>query len=209
MIVFTKEMFGCNAQNNFKGTLNSPRDFNILTNGVQIGFDTLREDTRIFGITLGYSDIKSKQNGDKVDIKGYNFGGYWSEFFENNFEVRAFVVGARQGYLASRNIDYLNRNTNADFEGYSLNSSLETAYNYYTSDNFCRKPFVGMDYSYVTRNEFFESGAGDASLIVLEGSYNRAISSLGIRTNNGLNSSVKWYALLQTDLLFYGKEGEI
>ncbi|MDR3124924.1 MAG: autotransporter domain-containing protein [Endomicrobium sp.] len=199
---------GCNVQNNFEGMLNSPGDFNILTNGVQVGFDTLREDTRIFGITLGYSDIKSKQNGDKVDIKGYNFGGYWSGFFENNFEVRAFIVGARQGYLASRNIDYLNRNTNADFEGYSLNSSVEVAYNYYASDNFCIKPFVGMDYSYVTRNEFFESGAGDASLIVLEGSYSRANSSLGIRINNGLNSSVKWYALLQTDLLFYGKEGE-
>jgi predicted outer membrane repeat protein len=201
-------MQGFNSKNNFKGTLESPGDFSILTNGVQIGFDTLKEDSRIFGITIGYRDMKSKQNSDKVDIKGYNVGGYCARFFENNFEIRAFVIGARQSYFASRNIDYLDRNTNADFEGYSVNCSGEVSYNYYTSNNFCIKPFVDVDYSHVTRNEFSESGAGDASLIVFEGSYSRGNSSLGIKTNNGINGKFKWYLSVQTDLLCFGKEGE-
>ncbi|MDR1523461.1 MAG: autotransporter domain-containing protein [Endomicrobium sp.] len=198
---------GFNAQNNFKGTLESPEDFNILSNGAQVGFDTLREDSRIFGIAIGYRDMKSKQNRDKIDIKGYNVGSYLSIFFENNFEIKTFVIGERQSYFASRNIDYLNRNTSADFEGYSLNSSGEISYNYYISNNFCMKPFVDIDYSHVTRNEFSETGAEDANLIVFDGSYNRVNSSLGIKVNNGINSKFKWCLSTQADLLCFGKEG--
>jgi predicted outer membrane repeat protein len=199
---------GCNSKNNFKGTLDSPGDFNILNNDVQVGFDTLREDTRIFGIALGYREVKSDQNGDKVDIKGYNVGGYWSKFFENNFEIRTFIAGARQDYFSSRSIDYLNRNTTADFRGYSLSSSGDIAYSYYMGNNFCLKPFVCMDYAYVTRNEFSESGAQDASLLVFESSYNRLCSSLGIKVSNGIDNRLKWYILLQTDILLHGEIGE-
>ncbi|MDR0723825.1 MAG: autotransporter outer membrane beta-barrel domain-containing protein, partial [Endomicrobium sp.] len=199
---------GFNGQNNFKGTLDCPGDFNVLNTGVQVGFDTLREDTRIFGITLGYREINSKQNTDKIDIKGYNVGSYWSRFFENNFEISAFIIGARQNYSSFRTIEYLNRNASADFEGYSLNSSGEIAYNYYISNNFYIKPFVGMDYVYITRDEFVEQRAQDASLLVFESSYNKIDSCLGIKTGNDTDGKLKWSLSLQTDLLCNSKEGE-
>ncbi|MDR3306236.1 MAG: autotransporter outer membrane beta-barrel domain-containing protein [Endomicrobium sp.] len=121
------------ANDLYKDDNNSPGDFKSYQKGFQGGFDILKEDAHIFGITVGSVDSNSSQNDDKVDINGYNVGCYGSYFFDNNLETRVLFIGGRDKYASTRNIKYLNRKTRADFEGYSVNTAAELAYNYYYS----------------------------------------------------------------------------
>ena|GEM_PF-1473795 len=203
------------ADNKYTGDKNSPGDFSASNSGLQAGFDTMKDDMQIFGLSVGYVNTSAKQNGDTIDITGYNIGGYGAFFFENNFELKLMLIGGRQNYSSSRKIFYgdaINRKTHADFDGYSINTAAELGYDYFYRNDIYFRPFLGLDYSYITTQEFTEDGAGSADLTVYSGSYNRVNSSLGFQINNGIDMRAKWYAEAKLNFLFaqrYGKfEGE-
>ncbi|MDR1086825.1 MAG: autotransporter outer membrane beta-barrel domain-containing protein [Endomicrobium sp.] len=172
---------------------------------MQAGFDTLKDDAHIFGITAGSIDSKSIENDDKVDVAGYNVGCYGSYFLDNNLEIRALLAGSREKYTSSRSIKYLNRKTNADFEGYSVNIAAELAYNFYYRDKLRLRPFVGVDYGYVHIDDFIEKGADVADLSVFNNSYKKAGPVFGFQINNGINTKFKWQVELKIDLLLCGR----
>jgi outer membrane autotransporter protein len=120
------------ANNLCKGGTNSQGDFKSSQKGFQAGFDTLKEDAHVFGITVGSVDCNSSQSDDKVDINGYNVGCYGSYFFDNNLETRVLLIGGRDKYTSSRNIKYLKRKTGAEFVGYNVNAAAKLAN--YTSE---------------------------------------------------------------------------
>ena len=196
------------ASNKYAGDKNSPGDFEASNTGVQAGFDTLKDETQIFGLSIGYVDTNSKQKSDSVDITGYNIGGYGAFFFENNFELKLLLMGGKQNYTSSRKISYLDRKTGADFEGYSINTAAELGYDYFYRENIYFRPFFGADYSYVTTREFTESGANSADLTVYAGAYNRVNTSLGFQVNNGIDMRLKWYGELKFNFLLAGKYGK-
>lgn len=205
---------GYAASNKFKGDKNSPGDFSASNTGLQAGFDTMKDDTQIFGLSVGYVDTSAEQNSDTVDISGYNIGGYGAFFFENNLELKLMLIGARQNYSTSRKIYYsnsygtVNRKANAEFDGYSINTAAELGYDYYYKDNIYFRPSLGIDYSYVTTQEFTESGANSADLTIYSGSYNRVNSNLGFQVNNGIDMRAKWYAEAKLNFLLAGTYGE-
>ncbi|MDR1104342.1 MAG: autotransporter domain-containing protein, partial [Endomicrobium sp.] len=96
-----------NSNNLCKGDNNSQGDFKSSQKGFQAGFDTLKEDAHVFGITVGSVDSNSSQNDDEVDINGYNVGCYGSYFFDNNFETRVLLIGGRDKYTSKRNVKFL------------------------------------------------------------------------------------------------------
>ncbi|MDR2399075.1 MAG: autotransporter outer membrane beta-barrel domain-containing protein [Endomicrobium sp.] len=197
------------ANDLYEGNNDSPGDFKSTRNGIQVGFDTLKDDAHIFGITAGSIDSNCIENDDKVDITGYNVGCYGSYFLDNNLEIRALLAGSREKYTSSRSIKYLNRETNAQFEGYSVNIAAELAYSFYYRDKLCLRPFVGVDYDYVHIDDFIEKGADAANLSVFDNSYNKAGPVFGFQINNGVNAKFKWQIELKIDLLLYGRYGEI
>jgi outer membrane autotransporter protein len=200
---------GYSANNLYKGSDAFPWDFKSTHRGFQAGFDTLKEDVRIFGITVGSVDSSSNQNDDKIDINGYNVGCYGSYFFDNNLETRVLLIGGRENYRSVRNIKYLSRKTRAEFAGYSVNTLAEIAYNYYYNDKLCVKPFTGFSYGYVHIDDFVEKGASSADLHALNNSYNRAGTLFGFRINNGIESKFKWQAELKANLILYGRSGNV
>jgi outer membrane autotransporter protein len=201
---------GYAADNKYKGDKNSPGDFTVLNSGVQAGFDTMKDDAQIFGLSVGFMNTNAKQNSDAVDITGYNIGGYGAFFFENNFELMLMLIGARQNYSASRKISYadIQRKTNSEFDGYSINMSAELGYDYYYKENVYFRPLLGIDYAYATTQEFTEDGAVSADLTVYSGSYNRLNSNLGFQINNGSDMRAKWYAQAKFNFLLAGRRGE-
>ncbi|MCL2390515.1 MAG: autotransporter domain-containing protein [Endomicrobia bacterium] len=203
---------GYGSLNLYNGDKDSPGDFKASNSGLLAGFDTLRDERYIFGVSAGYVGTNAKQNNDNIDIDGYSIGGYGAYFFENNFEAKFMVVGGRQNYASSREIRYLNRTTKASFVGYSLNVSAEGGYDYYYKNNIYFKPFAGFDYSFVATNEFSETGVNfstsAADLTVYAGSYNRFNTGLGLQINNGTQMRLKWYGEVKMDLLLLGRTGE-
>jgi predicted outer membrane repeat protein len=203
---------GYGALNSYRGDDDSPGDFSASNSGFLAGFDTLKDEKHIFGISAGYVGTDAEQNGDKISIDGYSIGGYGSYFFENNFEAKFMVMGGRQNYASSRDIRYLNRTTKASFVGYSLNLSAEAGYDYYYKNNVYFRPFAGLDYSFVATNEFSETGVNfstsAADLTIYSGSYNRVNTALGIQINNGTQMRLKWYGEIKADLLLLGRAGE-
>lgn len=201
---------GYTANNKYKGDKNSPGDFSASNAGVQAGFDTMRDDTQIFGLSIGYVDTSAEQNSDTVDINGYNIGGYGAFFFENNLELKLMLIGGRQNYSAARKIKYgsIDRKTDAEFHGYSVNAAAELGYDYFYKDNIYFRPLFALDYSYVTTEEFTEKNAASADLTVYSGSYNRVNTSLGFQVNNGTDLRAKWYAEAKLNFLLAGRYGE-
>jgi outer membrane autotransporter protein len=197
------------ANNLYKGCDAFPEDFKLTQKGFQAGFDTLKEDIRIFGISVGSVKSSSNQNDDKIDIDGYNVGCYGSYFFDNNLETRAFLIGGRENYKSTRNIEYLNRKTGTEFVGYSVNTLGEIAYNYYYNSKLCLKPFISFSYGYVHIDDFIEKGANAADLHILNNSYNKSETLFGFRINNGIESKFKWQVELKSDLFLYGRSGNV
>jgi outer membrane autotransporter protein len=115
------------------------------------------------------------------------------------------LAGSREKYTSSRSIKYLNRKTNADFEGYSVNIAAELAYNFYYRDKLRLRPFVGVDYGYVHIDDFIEKGADVADLSVFNNSYKKAGPVFGFQINNGINTKFKWQVELKIDLLLCGR----
>ncbi|MDR2817961.1 MAG: autotransporter domain-containing protein [Endomicrobium sp.] len=197
------------ANNLCKGDNNSQDDFKSYQKGFQVGFDTLKEDAHVFGITVGSVDSNSSQNDDKVDINGYNVGCYGSYFFDNNLETRVLLIGGRDKYTSKRNVKFLKRKTGAEFAGYNVNAAAELAYNHYYNNTLCIKPFVSLFYSYVHTDDFIEKGANAADLNVFSNSYNMAETLFGLRVNNGIESKFKWQAELKAYLFLYGRTGDV
>jgi outer membrane autotransporter protein len=197
------------ANNLCKDDNNSQGDFKSSQKGFQAGFDTLKEDAHVFGITVGSVDSNSSQNDDKVDINGYNVGCYGSYFFDNNLETKILLIGGRDKYTSKRNVKYLKRKTGAEFAGYNVNAAAELAYNHYYNNTLCVKPFVNLFYSYVHIDDFIEKGANAADLNVFSNSYNMAETLFGLRVNNGIESKFKWQAELKAYLFLYGRTGNV
>jgi predicted outer membrane repeat protein len=198
-----------NASNLYKGSVNFPGDFKVTQKGFQAGFDTLKADICTFGITVGFVESNCTQNDDQIDINGYNVGCYGSCFFDNNLETRILLIGCRENYKSTRNIEYLNRKTGTEFAGYSVNTLAEIAYNYYYNYKLCVKPFIGFSYGYAHIDDFIEKGANAADLHILDNSYNRSETLFGFRINNGIESRFKWQAELKSDLFIYGRSGNV
>ncbi|MCL2334756.1 MAG: autotransporter domain-containing protein, partial [Endomicrobia bacterium] len=205
---------GFTANNTYKGDKNSPGDFKSSNSGFQAGFDTLKYDKQIFGITAGYAKTSASQNRDTVDIEGYSLGGYGSYFFDNNFEARFLLMGGRQNYSASRSIRYLGRKTAAEYDGYSMNVSAELDYERFLREDLYMRPFASVSGAYVMTNAFSESGLNAegkqsaANLAVNSDSYSRADLNLGFQVNNGTQMRLKWYGEIKMDLLVAGRTGE-
>ncbi|MDR1941495.1 MAG: autotransporter domain-containing protein [Endomicrobium sp.] len=198
---------GYSSYDKYKGDINSPGDFSASAGGVAAGFDTMKNEQQIFGISVGYSDAEVLQNSDKININEYSVGGYGAYFFDNNFDVKFMFMGGRQNYDSARRIRYLSRTAKASFTGLSLNASVEGAYDYYYKNDIYFRPFAGLDFSYVSTQEFDESQAVSADLTVYAASYNRLNAVMGFQVNNGSDMRLKWYAEFKFDLLAAGKYG--
>jgi len=204
------------ANNKYKGDKNSPGDFDASNSGLQAGFDTMKNDMQIFGLSIGNVNTSAKQNSDTVDITGFSIGGYGAIFFENNLELKLMLMGGRQNYTSLRKIEYgeIQRETRGDFNGYSVNTSAEMGYDYFYKGNIYFRPFLGLDYSYVTTQEFTERGftedgaASSADLTIYGGSYHRVNTNIGFQVNNGTEMRAKWYAQAQFNFLAAGRYGE-
>jgi outer membrane autotransporter protein len=196
------------GDNSYKGDINSPEDFSSDWQGFQAGFDTMKKERQVFGIAASYGSTNANQKNDKAEVKGYNITGYGAYFFSNNFETLFMVAAGKQDYKTQRRINYLDRRANAEFDGYSLNLSAQAAYSVKFKNDFCFKPFAGLDYSYVNTQSFTETGADSANLKIYDGSYNRTDALIGLRLDNGHKKRLKVYAEIKMDLMLAGRYGE-
>jgi predicted outer membrane repeat protein len=199
-----------NADNLYKGDKYSPGDFKALNNGIVAGFDTLRNDEQIFGITFGVINTIATQNNDSIDMEGYTIGGYAAFFFDNNSALTFMAIGGQQNYTAQRKITLIDISDNivSDFTGYSISLSAEFSKGYQRGKNIFVKPFIGLDYACVYTNKFIERGSELFDITVLPNSYNRAVGNIGFQINNGYASKFRCYIQAQADLLFIGQYGE-
>jgi outer membrane autotransporter protein len=164
----------------------------------------MKNDRQIFGITAGYSDTDVSQNDDKINMTAYNVGGYGAYFFNSAFDLKFMFVGGRQNYGSERKIRYLQRTANADFTGLSLNASVLGSYDWYYKEGLYFKPSAGLDFSFVSREEFTESNANSADLRIYSGSYSRFTASAGFEADNGYESDFKWHCGVKLNIIAAG-----
>ncbi|MDR3112512.1 MAG: autotransporter domain-containing protein [Elusimicrobiota bacterium] len=204
---------GFSAFNSYKDSdAFSPGKFSATSYGCIGGFDTLKDDTQVFGIAMGRTYTKNSQNNDVVTVSGYNIGGY-AGFLGKHFAAKFTAFGAKQDYSGERNLVFFNDTLNASFTGYTINAAFEFSYENKASKKIKYRPFVGADYVFTYINPFMEHGQNAIGLNVFENSYKCFIANAGFQVSTNV-SKLDFYASALIEMVFnnhyYGAfDGEV
>ena len=180
---------------NVKENENSP-EFDASVNGFLVGFDMISAANWTMGITAGYGTSELKQSNDQTIMNDFNFG-FYGGYETDSWLFKAMLLGGYEQYQTDRDIRFMNRIANSEYNGFGAALDLEAGYkialNRSMKHRLTLKPFVGFTGNYINQDGFEEKGAESLNLKV-EGYDNMtAQARVGVGVN-GTMSKFGWYA---------------
>ncbi len=174
---------------------NSP-EFDASVNGFLVGFDMISAANWTMGITAGYGTSELKQPNDQTIMNDFNFG-FYGGYETDSWLFKAMLLGGYEQYQTDRDIRFMNRIANSEYNGFGAALDLEAGYkialNRSMKHRLTLKPFVGFTGNYINQDGFEEKGAESLNLKV-EGYDNMtAQARVGVGVN-GTMSKFGWYA---------------
>ena len=159
--------------------------YDFQSAGGTVGLDYLFGERFLAGVSVGMSgtnvDLNSQQ-GDS-DIKGV-FGSLYGSYFTRHLYLdMAFSYGG-QSYDSTRNVSVggLGGTASSDHDGDLFSGYVEGGYNF-EKKNWIMQPYAGLQYIYLSEEEFSETGAGPLNLNVSSQKTGSLASELGLRLN--------------------------
>ncbi|MDR0645533.1 MAG: S8 family serine peptidase [Elusimicrobiota bacterium] len=130
-----------------------------LSEGIFFGVDFSRGEDFYWGASFGfgYSDLEQKNFGTKKTVEDYRIGIYENAGFDKII-VRGSASMGIEKYSSKRNIMLADLQANAEYGSFSINGEWDVLYK--DKDNSSIFPFFGLDFTYMKRNKYTESGAG-------------------------------------------------
>ncbi len=167
--------------------------YDALNAGTVIGFDRLVADNLVLGISGGYAYGRVNSNEDlgTTDItsaQGTIYAGYQDANHE--FYVDAAGSLAWNWYTGQRNISYINRTADSNYEGqqystyiesgYRFNSGVDTQSAQLLGNGVDIVPLVSLQWTHLSMGGYTESNAGALDLNVGKQDYDTLESGLGL-----------------------------
>ena len=162
------EAYGASAN---QGERNGVAGFTATNYGFNFGFDSSDYlDHGVVGLAVGYSsadvDSKAASNAES-EINTYNLAGYFSQDLANNMYFDGIVGVGYNQYETQRTITAGSTYTAyGDFSGFQLSGRGAIGQRIDMGGNFTVVPEASVQYSYLTMDEYTETGAGNAGLKV-------------------------------------------
>lgn len=157
-------------------------DFNV--GGVTFGMDRKVYDRLIVGMMGGFSESSADvdDNGGGVDAQSFRFGVYGSYYDDQGFYADGMVSGAYHDYDSERNVlmGTLFRKASASPDGLEISVMGAAGYDFEVG-NFRVGPTVSLQYTYLSIDDYKESGAGALNLDIDSQTADSLLVSLGVR----------------------------
>lgn len=123
-------------------------EYDIKSNGFQIGLDLYSNSCTQFGVMFGYEDQESKMNippigQEKVTADDYYFGFYGARRFNSGIDVRGSIGYGFQDY--DMNGPLSTNFVPLSFDGNTLEINAEVGRRYYLNPCLSFRPVVGLD----------------------------------------------------------------
>ena len=158
------------------------------TIGLAFGVDTEWRDM-VLGVAGSYASSDADTFGGNLDIDSYQMAGYgrWQQDaiymnaaigfgYHQTDSSRAVVVGATSSTATS------------DYDSYNVGAAFEVGKDYALSRATTFTPYVGIEYSHFSRDDFTETGAGTANLSVDDEDQDSLRSKLGLRLSHDITT---------------------
>lgn len=167
-------------------TRNNIAGFQGEGTGLAIGADYKTSECSTIGAALSIMkedvhDITEQRN--TVDVESFLTTFYgWFEPIESFFIDSMLGIAAHK-YSTTRNMAFgtLAQSATANFYGLEYGAQMDLGYAFLSSENFYSAPFVRLKYTYLTIDNYTETGAGGLDLAVKNQSLDEAIAGAGVK----------------------------
>ena len=165
-----------------RDSLSKMTGFRARSVGGQLGFDKSYGPNLIAGIAGGYTRgwIKYKDSRGEADIDSLRIGPYASYFKDNYFIDASFSFGYHFN-KSERNIRFgaIDRTAKGDYDAFDISAYVGGGYDIYARD-WKITPVASLQLTNYHRENFKETGAGAAGIMVDSSTSNSLRSRLGV-----------------------------
>jgi outer membrane autotransporter protein len=166
------------------------------------GIDYRLSDNAVLGLSLAYgeSSVEFEPSSEgALDTQSWAFSLYGSAYAARNFYLDGIVNVANVGYVADRNITYVDgsglvsTDAHGDTDGNTYSAGLSAGYDF-LAGGLTVSPTLGFFYIDATIDGFTESGAAGLNLVYDEQKFKSMTGNVGLRATYAWNLS--WGVLL-------------
>uniref|UniRef100_UPI00048DB2D2 autotransporter outer membrane beta-barrel domain-containing protein n=1 Tax=Thioalkalivibrio sp. ALE19 TaxID=1266909 RepID=UPI00048DB2D2 len=145
------------------------------------------------GAAMGYTRNRGDTAGGDIDVDSIHLAAYggWQR---DALYARGSVGMAHHSTDTERFVDTVGRTAEADYSARGVGMRAEGGYTFEIGDTARLTPFGGLDYEYLRRSGFSESGAGAANLDVNRESEYSLRSQAGVRFDQAFETTGGWVA---------------
>jgi hypothetical protein len=123
-------------------------DWEIGTDGVQVGLDLFKTSNAQLGLLFGYEGSKATLRSDRLDADDVYFGAYAARVFRNGVDFRAVYNYGSQDYKLNRldpglGLDW--HSHNSAFDGNTHEVNLELGKRVFANRRWSYRPVIGFD----------------------------------------------------------------
>ncbi|WP_018950709.1 autotransporter domain-containing protein [Thioalkalivibrio sp. AKL12] len=156
--------------------------------GLTVGFDAPVSEELHLGAAMGYTRNRGDTAGGDIDVDSVHLAGYggWQR---DALYARGSVGMAYHSTDTERFVDTVGRTAEADYSARGVGMRAEGGYTFEIGDTARLTPFGGLDYEYLRRSGFSESGAGAANLDVDRESEYSLRSQAGVRFDQAFETT--------------------
>ena len=161
--------------------------------GISVGFDTPVSDNVFVGAAMGYTRNRASTASGDLDVDSFHLAGYGGWQQDALYARGSLGVGYHRAD-SERSVATLNETATADYSARGIGTGIEVGYVFEVTDVARVTPFGGLDYEYLRRSSFSESGAGAANLDVDSESEYSLRSQAGVRFDQTFDTTGGWVA---------------
>ena len=156
--------------------------------GLSVGFDAPISNSLHLGAAMGYVRNRADTAGGDVDVDSIHLAGYggWQR---DALYVRGSVGVGYHSADTERFVATVGQTAEADYSATGIGSRIEAGYAFEVGEAATLTPFGGLDYEYLRRNSFSESGAGAANLEVDRENEYSLRSQAGVRFDKAFETT--------------------
>lgn len=161
--------------------------------GISVGFDTPVSDNVFVGAAMGYTRNRASIASGDLDVNSFHLAGYGGWQQDALYARGSLGVGYHRAD-SERSVARLSETATADYSARGIGTGIEMGYVFEVTDAARVTPFGGLDYEYLRRSGFSESGAGAANLDVDSESEYSLRSQAGVRFDQTFDTTGGWVA---------------
>jgi hypothetical protein len=157
-------------------------DWEIGTDGVQVGLDLFKTSKAQLGLLFGYEGSKATLRSDRLDADDVYFGVYAARVFSNGADFRAVYNYGSQDYKLNRldpGLGFDWHSHNSAFDGNTHEVNLEFGKRFFANRRWSYRPVIGFDLLVNNWDAAQEDGNLSTAIAYGDADYTQAFLRIG------------------------------